>query len=408
MEFALTLEQGMLSESATRLLSEHCSVERIADPATKNHLWQQVVELGWVAMAIPEEQGGIGSRQEDMAVLFKALGRGLFRQPLLAASILASRILQRACKETAESLLQSIAAGELTISCALYEPAGRYSLHSPQTVARRDEGGYLISGCKSMVADGDSVDHILLSARLAGEDSYGIFLVKLAEAQGIRRERHLHIDDEPSADYRLEDLHVPGESLVIGPCADLDFLEVAMDDLRVLRCAELTGAMERSIELTVNYLKLRKQFGTQVANFQSIQHQIAELFIQSNQACSSVFAAIAGREGSAPAYHLSVSGCVMNVSRLAKQVIGQTIHLHGGIGFTTEHEVGHHFRKAVAEEKRLGDYTYHLQRLTELIRSGYETGGDKVQRQCDGASALTLISAGLVDSGNLGLKLKSN
>lgn len=381
MEFTLSLEQELLSDGATRLLAEHCSTEQLADPAVRSRLWRQVVELGWCAMAVPETQGGLGSYLEDMAVLFMTLGRGLFRQPLLSASVQAVRILQQAPAERSATLLQGIAVGERVLSCALYEPHSRYGLLRPRTQARREGDGYSLDGSKVMVADGEAVQQVLISAQLVEEGGYGIFLVDLADAHALVRESHLHIDDEPSADYHFKGLRVPREGLVIGPCPDLGFLEDSADELRILRCAELVGAMERSIALTVDYLKLRKQFGTEIANFQAIQHQLAELFIQNDQARSSVYAAIAAHGGEVSSYRAKVSGCVMNVTRLAKQAVGQAIHLHGGIGFTTEHEVGHHFRKAVAEEKRLGDYAYHLQRLTELVGSRYQdTVADAVER----------------------------
>lgn len=364
MDFRLSLEQEMLRDSARRYISTEHSFEKRAkharDPAHDS--WSELVELGWLALGVPEDNGGIGSSVEDLAILSEEMGRGLFIESFIGCAVLPTRLLSY-CPGTAqrEAALEAIATGDARIAVALYESGRRYALAHPVTEAKCNEDGtYRLSGSKIAVCGAAGAKRIIVSASIeAGEPA--LFLID-ADAAGIERRAYAAIDDERMCDLTLREVHAREEDLLVrGEVAGVA-VEHATDDAIVCLCADILGGMEKAVELTAEYLKIRMQFGRPLAEFQALQHATAEMFIETSNARSILYRAIAALSGNAQERRKAISACKVKVMSSAKSVIGMAVHLHGGIGVTCEYPVGHYLRRVLVAERLFGDNEYHIER----------------------------------------------
>lgn len=382
MDFTLNTEQEMLRESARRFIQAYgSSPQGTPDPQQELELWSKLVDMGWTAIAVPESAGGFGSSIEDMAVLFLETGRGLLNQPLLISSVLASCILRQCQTAGAQQVLQEIAEGQAIVSVATYEPGLRYELFDLDTLACETGNGYHINGKKMLVPGGVLSNRIIFTARLASTGELGIFIAP-ADSPGLHRSHYHLFDGSKACDLSFKNLQLPYDALLGGPYSTAEILENALDEILLMLCAETIGAMEESIHLTVDYLKVREQFGTPLANFQALQHQVADMFIATTHAKSSLYQGIAGHAQGKTDNRKNVSGCLINIMNQATKVIGTAIHLHGGIGFTCEHQVGHLYRKVLVNGRLYGNIDHHMARYKALqeftLLSDHEGDVDKV------------------------------
>lgn len=348
LDFTLNSEQTMLRDSARRYLAQ-------AGGAS----WQGYAELGWLAIAAPEDAGGLGGGMADLAILAEELGRALAPEPFVDGAVLATRLVDRlVVGHRREALLGEMIAGTRRLAAALYEPGRRYEL-APQTTAVRDGGGYRLSGTKVLVMDGAAADDLLVTAALDG--GVALFLVGREQA-GVDGRAYRTVDRRDCADFRL-DVTVEADRLLSGNA--LDAVEDALDEARLCLCADMLGGMDSAIEMTAEYLKTRTQFGQKLATFQALQHSVADLFIDADSVRSSLLRAIAAFGGERTERRKAVSACWVNTFETAKRVTGMAVHLHGAIGFTTEYRVGHYLRRAIVSERLFGDVEFHLARYME-------------------------------------------
>lgn len=358
MDFTPSDEQVMLRDSARRFLGER--IGHGAGGAT----WRDLAELGWLAIAVPEDAGGFGGAIEDIVLLAEEMGRGLARAPFIGSAVLAVRLVDRIARgEQRLALLHEIAMGEIRLAPALYEPRRRYAL-SPVTRAVRDTGGYRLSGAKILVAEGASADGLLVSAML-DDDGIGLFLVDRAAA-GVVCTAYQTVDDVDHADIRFDAVALPADSLLGGSVIAIEAIEDAIDEARLCLCSDMLGGFDRAIEMTADYLKTRVQFGKPLASFQALQHSVAELFIDASSVRSSIYLALSAFRGGGAERRRTISGCWVKTFDTAKRLTGMAVHLHGAIGFTTEYQVGHYLRRALVAERCLGDVEYHLARYMAI------------------------------------------
>ena len=365
MDFTLNSEQEMLQESARRFIDAQHNLQQSAHCNTEQEQWNQLAEMGWTAIAVPENAGGFGSTLEDMAVLFMEIGRGQLNQPLLISNVLGSSLLRQSSSKEAQQLLQEVAAGQAIISVAIHEPGLRYELFNIGTLACKTANGYAINGMKVLAPGSQLANWVLFTARLAATNELGIFAAPIDTA-GIQRSCYPLLDGSSASDYRFENLHLSHTALLAGPYPSAEALEEAVDEALLILCAETIGSMEQAIQLTADYLQIREQFGTPLASFQALQHQVADMFISTNHAKSSLYQAIAAKSLGDTCSSKVVSGCMVHIMSTAIRVIGNAIHLHGGIGFTSEHQVGHLYRRAVMNSRLYGNTDHHLSRYQTL------------------------------------------
>lgn len=367
MDFSLTDEQQMLRSGAERFLADHYTAEhrrttlRRAD-AFDTASWASFAELGWLAIMVPEDAGGLGAGLVEACLLGEELGRALVVEPVAANAVLAARLLGRASGERRGEWLGALIDGRLRASLAVLEAGRGYDLAAPQTTARRAGKGYRLDGGKLLVADAASAQHFIVSASIEGETGLALFLVP-ADASGLAQCSYPLIDGRRAADLSLEAVQVDAGALLGPPCDAAAALDAALDQLRVVQVAEALGAMEAAMAITAEHLRNRKQFGVPLASFQALQHRLAEMFVEVQEVRSALYHALAHAEAPPAERNAAVSAAVVVASEAGRIVGGQGIQLHGGVGMTDEYQIGHYFKRLLVLEKSWGDVDFHLDRI---------------------------------------------
>ena len=367
----------MLQDSANRLLAERCGFEQrqthLAEPhGYSRALWSHFADMGLLGLSFAEADGGFGGGPVDTLIVMAALGRSLAPEPYLASVVLGGGLLRDAGSAAQRaSVLPALAAGTLTLALAHGETHARFDLGHVETTAREEGDGWAISGTKRFVLSGDSADKLIVSARTRGgaNDAEGIslFLVDAA-AQGVARRGYRTQDHGRAADIRFDAVRVDAGALIGVAGNGLPFLERAADAAVAALCAEAIGVMERAHELTVDYLKVRKQFGVAIGSFQALQHRAVDMLVAIEQARSmALYAAMMCDEPDAAQRSRAISAAKVQVGKSARFVGQEAVQLHGGIGMTEECQVGHYFRRLSVIEILFGDTAHHLRRLA---RSG--------------------------------------
>ena len=369
MDFQFTQEQQQFSDALRRWMEKDYTFEqrrKVVHSAegVSTDAWNTLTELGMTALPVPEEQGGFSGTAIDMLVVMKEIGRGLVVEPYLATAF-GAQFLKLAGKQ--ESLLEQVATGELKLAAALGEKQSRFDLFDIKTTANVNSEGYVLNGTKVVVVHGGQANQLIVSARSTGQqrDTNGISLfVVPADTAGINRRDYRTIDGQRAADIRFENVHVPASALLGDVGAGWEILDAAADYAVTLLCAEAIGAMEALNAATLDYLKTRQQFGVPIGKFQALQHRMAEMFMQYQQASSmATLAAVKVASSDPVERRRTVSAAKARVGQAAKFVGQQAVQLHGGMGVTDELPAAHHFKRLTMIEQTLGDTDYHLARF---------------------------------------------
>jgi alkylation response protein AidB-like acyl-CoA dehydrogenase len=368
----LTEEQRLLKESLERFRQQDCAFEKrkglLARLGAKDDpVWAQFAELGWLAATLPEAHGGLGGSTADLALLMEQFGRGLVTSPFVPTIVLGGTILRLAGSDAQKStLLAGVAEGRTKLALAYLEPPAQPDPAIVATQARRDGNGFVITGDKVAALYANVADHVLVSARTSGNagDRHGIslFLVP-ADAQGLAVSAYRTHDDSWAADLRFDQVRVADDAL-IGPAdAALGTLEAALDAGAAATCAEAVGAMWCLHDMTLDYIKVRKQFGATIGSFQAIQHRMVNMYMKCQLAQSMALAGMAALESKdAASRGHAVSAAKVQVGRAARHVGEEAIQLHGGIAMTDEYAAGHYFKRLAMIRLMFGDEEYHLRR----------------------------------------------
>ena len=369
MDFDLTPEQQQLADSVKRWAEKDYSFDsrkKIIHSAagTSDATWQALAELGVLALPVPEQQGGFDGTALDMIVIMQELGRALLVEPVWATA-LGVQFLKLAGGH--DALLEQVATGELKLACALGEQQARHDLFDIQTVAAASGTGYVINGSKSVVLHGAQAGQLIVSARSAGEarDEAGISLFVIpADSAGITCRDYRTNDGMRAATILFNNVSVPAAQLLGKAGQGWELLDATSDYGITLLCAEALGAMEALSAATLEYLKTRQQFGVPLGKFQALQHRMAEMFMQLEQARSmATLAAVKVASDDIAERRRTVSAAKARIGRAIK-FIGQTaVQLHGGMGVTDELPAAHYFKRLSMIELTLGDTDHHLARF---------------------------------------------
>ena len=369
MDFSFTDEQQQFSDALRRWVSKDYTFEQrklIAHSGRggSDEAWTGLSELGMLALPVPEEQGGFSGSAIDMLVVMQELGRGLVIEPYFA-TVLGAEFLKRAGGQ--EAALAAVAGGELKLACALGERQSRHDLFDIVMRATPNAGGYSLNGTKTVVIHGGQAGMLIVSARTAGEqrDTAGIslFLVP-ADAPGLTLRDYRTIDSHHAADITFTNVQVPASALLGAAGAGWDLLDAAADYGATLLCAEAVGAMEALNAATLEYLKTRQQFGVPIGKFQSLQHRMAEMFMQLEQARSmAMLAAVKVSSADPLERRRTVSAAKARIGQALKYVGQQAVQLHGGMGVVDELPASHHFKRLSMIELTFGDTDHHMARF---------------------------------------------
>ncbi len=375
MDFELSDEQKLLTDSVDRLLGNHYGFEARQAYAQEAQgfslkLWKQYAELGLLALPFAEKYGGIDGSPVDSMIVMEAFGRALALEPYFATVVLAGSLLRFGGSEKQRDfLLPKIARGEMLMAFAHSERQSRYNLANVAATARKDSDGFVLDGAKSLVVHGDSADRFIVSCQLSGtptdKSGIGLFLVDAA-ATGLTRHGYATIDGQRAAELTLSGVRVAADA-VIGEAGNaISLIERVADIAIAAQCAEAVGAMAAMHDMTVDYLKTRKQFGIPIGSFQVLQHRAADMLIALEQARSmAMLAAMTADSDDGGERRKAISAAKVQICNSGRAIGQQAIQLHGGMGMTMEYKVGHYFKRVTAIAAMFGDAGHHLSLLAQ-------------------------------------------
>ena len=374
MNFEHTEDRRMLADTLNRFVSEQVGIEtrnRIAygDTGMDAALWARFAKLGAIGALFPEADGGLGGAGFDIAVVFEALGRGLVVEPFLGALVV-GRALGAAGTAAQKERIAGLIEGRAVAALAHDEPGAHYELARVETRAVRHGDGWRLTGRKAVVVQGDNAQWLLVSARTSGEvdsaDGISLFLVP-GDAAGLACRGYGRIDGGHAAEIALNHVQVGPEALLGAEGQGYATLERAVGWGILAVCAEALGAMEVAKAHTLEYLRTRQQFGVPIGSFQALQHRMADLLLEVEQARSAVINAAAAIDGSdRTGRERALSAAKVSIGRIGALVAEESIQLHGGIGMTWELPLSHYAKRLVMVDHQFGDEDHHLARFIAL------------------------------------------
>lgn len=376
MALVLTEEQVMLKESAAGLLAEKAGLAQLralrdADDELgfSREVWQEIAAMGWPGIAVPEAYGGLGYGYTGLGLVLEQAGRHLSPTPLQASVLVgATAVAELGTEAQKQALLPALAAGELLVSLALQEGPQHAPEQTTMTAVANGDA-YTLTGAKILVLDALAADHFVVIARTAGSagDSDGLtaFLVP-ADAKGVTVERRRMVDSRGLGAVRFDGVRVDADAVMGEPGQAWAGLSRTLDIANIGLASELLGLSTHAFELTVAYLKERKQFGKVIGSFQGLQHRAAELFAELELARSIVLQALQAIDADDPGLPQLASAAKAKLCEVAQRATNEGIQMHGGVGMTDEYDIGLFIKRARVAQHCFGDYNYHLDRFARL------------------------------------------
>ena len=367
MNFDLTEERQMLQDSLRRFLSDKVTAESIvtATKSPKGHsldLWQGLAEMGILGAMFTEDQGGFGGTGFDISVVFEELGRVGAVEPVLESAVLAGSLIASLGTETQ---IEALIGGEI-LGFAHGEPSSRYELSHVQTRAEKSATGYRLTGHKAVVNHAPAASALIISARTSGsitdEDGISLFLVPVDKIE--MRDYPLNAGGR-AAEVTL-DVEVSADTMIGLEGKAFAAIELANARATAAICAEALGLMEAIRALTVDYLRQRRQFGQPIGKFQALQHRMADVVIEIEQARSAVINLSGHLDADRATREMHVSAAKNLIGRVGRLVVEEAIQMHGGIGMTQEYALGHLAKRLTMVDHRFGDVDHHLERFIRL------------------------------------------
>ena len=378
MDFELSSEHLSLKESVASFVKKENSFSRLRDLAKdplgySGDMWKKMAELGWMGLIYPEEFGGLELDLGFVMVLLEEFGRGLLPEPWISTVLLGGNLVLTGGTETQKKeILPAIVSGDLMVSPAYIEEEGRYDLNHCETSAQKNGDGISISGKKIFVMDGVSADKFIVPARTSGavSDETGITLFIVSrDLGGVTITPLKTMDGRNACILQLNEVMV-SESDMIGEIhKGFPLFSEVIDRATAGLCAEMMGGMQAALDMTVDYISERTQFGKPIGSFQALHHKAADMFIQKELAVSSVYYAIACLDENTDEKAAAVSIAKAKCSSAYMEITKTAIQLFGAIGFTNEADIGFFLKRAKTAEILLGDTDYHLDRYARL--TGY-------------------------------------
>ena len=372
MQFAFSEDQHWLKTSARRFCQENAVLNKL-EPGEVNEypegLWQKIAqELGWTALIIPEEYGGAGLGFVELAALMEEIGRSLLPSPFFSTVCLGTNAILRAGnQEQKQTYLPSIAAGEMTVSLAYIDKDAAQHDSSVVMEAKREGDKYLISGEKTFVLDGHIADLILVAAKASDTKHIELFAIP-SDTAGLTAKRRPTMDPTRClADISFEKLEVSAAQKLDGASKPSTVFQDILSSAAVALAAEQVGGTERCLDMAVTYAKDRHQFGQPIGSFQAIKHKCADMLTLLESARSAAYYS-AWATSHAPEELSSVASVAkIYCSEAYFECASENIQIHGGIGFTWEHEAHFFFKRAQADELFLGTPSSHRETLAEEL-----------------------------------------
>ena len=369
MDFELTDEHLMLKESAASFVKKDHSFKRLRELKDdewgySKEVWDKMAELGWMALIYPEKYGGLELEFSFSVGLLEEFGKGLLPEPWISTVLLAGNaVMMSGTEDQKQEILPQIASGDLMMTVAYLEDGGLYDVNFCSTKAEQKGDGYALNGKKIFVLDGCSADKYIVSARTSGSvsdnDGITLFLVS-RDANGVNITPVKRMDGGNACILELNNVSV-GDGDIIGEKGGGSLvLSDVIDQATTGLCIEMVGGMNAALNMTVDYITERVQFGKPIGTFQALQHKAADMFIQKELATSAAYYAIASMDEKTEDRALAVSIAKAKCSIAYTEVTKTAIQLFGAIGFTDEADIGFFLKRAKVAEILFGDVQHHL------------------------------------------------
>lgn len=374
MDFAFSEEQEMLRRTAREFLaklSPSAVVRKVmeTEDAYDAGIWAKLAEQGWTGLGIPEEYGGFGSFL-DLIVVMEETGRVLLPGPFFETMGMAVPALLEAGSEAQrKDVLSKIAAGEARATVAVTEPSGRWSPEAVTLKAQRSGEGWKLDGVKLFVPGAGVADHMVLAARTRGQGEDGITLFLISGRPAGMTVSPLETMDMTHKWYevRLQDVSLPADAVMGEVDKGWQPLKRALEWATAAICAEMVGGAQHVLETSVEYAKTRHQFGKPIGIYQAVSHKLADMLLEVESARSVTYYSAWAVAADAPDRSLAASIAKAYTSDAYRRAAGNGIQVHGGIGFTWEHDMHLYFKRAKASEVTLGDATYHRELVAQAL-----------------------------------------
>jgi len=376
MEFNVNEEQRLLQESVERFVEKEYTFDARgklleSEEGFSPENWAQFAELGWLALPVAEEHGGLGGSSFDIALLTEALGRGLVLEPFVPTVMLGGGLLTIAGNDAQRGeWLPKMAEGKLQLAVGFAERQSRFNLADVETKAEARDGGYVLSGHKGVVYNAGAANRIIVSARTAGgsrdADGISLFMVD-PKADGVEVRSYRTQDGLRAGEVVLKDVAVSADD-VLGPVdGGLPLLQTVIDRASIAISAEAVGAMEMLVKQTQEYLKTRKQFGVPIGSFQVLQHRLVDMFTEHEMTKALTYRAATVIDTDDVLDRARTASAVKaRIGRAARFVGQQAVQLHGGMGMTSELPIGHYFKRLTMIDMMFGNTDFHRKRFADL------------------------------------------
>ena len=374
MDFAFSEEQEMLRRSTRDFLAKECPpklVRKLMDgpDAHDPALWKKMAGLGWTSLGIPESYGGAGTYL-DLIVVLEECGRALLPGPFFATMGLAvPALIESGSEAQKKEVLGAIAEGKAHATLAITEPSGRWDAAGVTLAAKPVGGGWRLDGVKLFVPDAEGADYTVVVARTRGdgEDGISLFLVK-GQPKGMTVTQLKTLDmTRRWCEVRFDGVELGSDALMGASAKAWPALKRALEWATGALCAEMIGGAQKVLEASTEYAKTRHQFGKPIGIYQAVSHKLADMLVLSESGRSATYYAAWAVEADAPDRALASSMAKAYVSDAYRKVAGDGIQVHGGIGFTWEHDMHLYFKRAKASEVTLGDATYHRELVAQAL-----------------------------------------
>ncbi|HKW95422.1 MAG TPA: acyl-CoA dehydrogenase family protein [Methylomirabilota bacterium] len=376
MNFGFNDEQELLRSTARKFFENEVASETVrrlmeTPEGMSRELWAKIAEQGWLGLVFPDQYDGMGLGLVDMVVLMEEMGRAVVPGPYFSAVLLGGLAIMEAGTEAQKKeWLPKIAAGERRVALAWMEPSAQLGPAGIALTGVEKGGRYTLSGSKLFVHDAHTADALVVAARTrpgAGADGVSLFLVPKGTS-GLAVTLLPTMDQTRKlCEVSCSDVAVGADALLGQAHAGWAPLARVLDRATVALCAEMCGGAQKVLDMTVEYAKIRQAFGRPIGSYQGVKHRAADMLVDvENSKSITYYAAWALDEGVAEA-PLAVSMAKAYVSDAYRRVAAAGIQLHGGIGFTWEHDLHLYFKRAKGSEFTFGDATHHRERVAQLV-----------------------------------------
>jgi len=374
LDFGFSEEQEMLRQSARSLLERECPPAHVRqmmedERGYSPELWRKMAGLGWLGLVLPEEHGGAGLNYVDLVVLAEEMGRVLLPSPFIWTLMFAEAVSRAGSDEQRRRFLPAIARGEIVATVAHLEASGSWEENGITMSARKSGAGFVLEGDKLFVNDAHVADFFLVAARTGGKRDNGVTLFAIdAKRPGITVTPLKTMDQTRKlGEVRLRGVKAAPTDIVGEVNNGWPVLAAAGDRAKVALAGEMMGGAQKVLETTVEYTKVREQFGRPIGSFQAVQHKCANMMVDVEGAKSAVYYAAWAVSNDAADASTAAAVAKAAASDAYRRTAADGIQVHGGIGFTWEHDMHLYFKRAKSSEFTFGDANFNREIVAQLI-----------------------------------------